>query len=281
MIETLDHRGITFYPINGQTKPLHPEHTMKFTKHALLSCVLLVGLSSASIAKPKKAAAPRGIDPASLKLNTQAEPDLKQDGFVELFNGKDLSGWVVKGGIMPFVVRDGEIIGTCDPEMRLNSFLSTEKSYSDFIFTTAFKWDELSNSGVMFRADTRPLDDKEMPALKDRSLQRVLGYQCEIDTSPRAWTGGIYGEAMGAWKYPLSKEEEHADARAAVKNPKGWNRLTIYAKGDKMMTWINGVPCANLSGDERESGFIGLQIHQGKKGQIRWKNIRIKDLSGK
>lgn len=251
------------------------------TNQALLSCLILAGMITSSPAKPKLPAADRGVDPATLELNTRAEPDLKQAGFVDLFNGKDLSGWVVKGGPMPFVARDGEIIATCDPKMRLNSFLSTEKSYSDFIFTTEFKWEELSNSGVMFRAATKPLDAKEMPDLKDRSLQRVFGYQCEIDTAPRAWTGGIYGEAMGAWKYPLSKEKEHAEARAAVKNPKDWNRLTIYAKGDKMMTWINGVPCANLTGNERQTGFIGLQMHQGKKGGIRWRNLRLLDLSAK
>lgn len=45
------------------------------------------------------------------------------------------------------------------------------------------------------------------------------------------------------------------------------------------MTWVNGVPCANLTNQEHSNGFIGLQVHQGKKGQIRWRNLRLKVLT--
>ena len=131
----------------------------------------------------------------------------------------------------------------------------------------------------MFRADSRSLEEGERPVVPDRSLLQVFGYQREVETSELQWTGGIYGEAMGGWKYPLSKEEEHAKARAAVQDHKVWNRITIYAKGDYLLTWINGVPCANLTNQERSKGFFGLQVHQGKKGQIRWRNIRVKVLS--
>ncbi len=106
------------------------------------------------IKKPKKTDVSRGVDPQSLQLNATPEPDLKQSGMVDLFNGKDLSGWNVKGGKMPFKVSNGEIVGTCDPAVKLNSFLVTDASYSDFIFTAEYKWDEFSNSGVMFRADS-------------------------------------------------------------------------------------------------------------------------------
>lgn len=249
---------------------------------AAISALLLAG-TALHAAEPKKQKAPqkpKDVDATSLKLNTTPEPDLKQDGMVELFNGKDLTGWTVKGGLMPFVVKDGVIVGTCDPKVKLNSFLSTEKSYSDFLLTLEFKWDVPSNSGVMFRAATQPLKGGDRPEIKERSQQQVFGYQCEIDPSPRAWTGGIYGEAMGGWKYPLSKEPEHAAARAAVKDPKTWNRMTLQVKGDHMMSWINGVPCSDLIGNERTEGFIGLQVHQGKNGQIEFRDIRLKDLSG-
>lgn len=236
-------------------------------------------LAQPSTKKVSQVKFPGGVNPESLQVNITPEPDLNQADMLNLFNGKDLSGWIVKGGTMPFSVVDGVIVGTCDPEERLNSFLCTEKNYTDFIFTAEYKWDVLSNSGVMFRADTRPLEDGERMVVKDRSLLQVYGYQCEVETSDRCWTGGIYAEAMSGWKYPLSKEEEHVSARAAVKTHKEWNRLTIYAKGDHLMTWINGVPCANLKNKERSEGYFGLQVHQGQKGQIRWRNIGLKDLT--
>ncbi len=52
-------------------------------------------------------------------------------------------------------------------------------------------------------------------------------------------------------------------------------------------TWVNGVRTAKFE-DERskmDSGFIGLQVHGIAHGtgpyQVRWKNIKIKDLSKK
>ncbi|MCH6255058.1 DUF1080 domain-containing protein [Puniceicoccaceae bacterium K14] len=207
---------------------------------------------------------PKGINPATLALNTTPEPNLDDETFVDIFNGTDLTGWSVKGSEMKFEVIDGEIVGTCTPDLRPNSFLSTDKSYSDFIFTAEFKWDVIGNSGIMFRADT--LDSGQ-----------VFGYQSEMDPSPRAWTGGIYGEAMDGWIYPLSKEE-HADARAAVENPNAWNRMTIYARGGVIKTWINGAPSARIVDYSRSEGFFGLQVHSGKKGTIRWKNIKVKEF---
>lgn len=255
-------------------------NTFKPTRNlSSLICLLLLFFSTTIIAQPKKQKFPGGVNPATLKVNTTEEPDVNQPGIIDLFNGKDLTGWTIKGGTMHFKVENGEIVGTCVPEVRLNSFLCTEENYTDFIFTAEYKWDVNSNSGVMFRADTRPLEDGERMVVKDRTLLQVFGYQCEVETSDRGWTGGIYGEAMGGWKYPLSKEKEHETARAAVKAHDQWNRLTIYAKGNSLKTWINGVPCANLVNNERSAGYFGLQVHQGKKGQIRWKNIRLKDLS--
>jgi len=125
------------------------------------------------------------VDPQSLELNATPEPDLTQVGMVDLFNGKNLTSWSVKGGLMPFTVEEGEIVGTCDPKVRLNSFLATDQNYSDFLFTVEYQWDVNSNSSVMFRAVTRPLDEKKHKKTKDPTLQRVFGYQCDVKTSDR------------------------------------------------------------------------------------------------
>lgn len=243
-----------------------------------LFCLIATGIVDQSQAA-SKAKRKRGVDPKTLALNTSKEPDLNQPGMVDLFNGRDLTGWSVKGGPMPWVVRDGMIVGTCDPKVRLNSFLATDQSYADFLFTAEYRWEVPSNSGVMFRADTRPLDEREKAKAGNASWLRVFGYQCEVESSSRGWTGGIYGEAMGGWKYPLSKEKEHALARGAVKDLKTWNRVTIRAVGRQIMTWVNGVPCANLSSTERTEGFIALQVHQGRRGEIHWRNIRLKKIN--
>ena len=57
--------------------------------------------------------------------------------WVNLFNGKDLSGWKQLNGKAKYEVKNGEIIGTTVANTP-NSFLATEKVYGDFIFETEF-----------------------------------------------------------------------------------------------------------------------------------------------
>ncbi|WOO39971.1 DUF1080 domain-containing protein [Rubellicoccus peritrichatus] len=240
----------------------------------IVTPIILLGITHAYSAPDANATKswPKGINPAKLLTNTDAEPDVNQPGFIELFNGKDLNGWSIQGGQMTYEVIDGAIVGTAIPGVKPNSFLCTDDTYDDFIFTAEFKWDIPSNSGIMFRADTKQPDKN--------GVRRVFGYQSEMDQSDRRWTGGIYGEGMGGWKYPLSKPQAHAAARAAIKDHSAWNRMTIYANGDVIKTWINGVPCSYLINDERSEGFFGLQLHTGPKGIVAWRNIKVKELNG-
>ena len=49
-------------------------------------------------------------DPATMRLNTDPEPDLTE-GFVDLFNGRDLTGWIALGGPATFAVEGDEVVG--------------------------------------------------------------------------------------------------------------------------------------------------------------------------
>src|SRR5262249_31487712 len=49
------------------------------------------------------------------------------------------------------------------------------------------------------------------------------------------------------------------------------------AHGPVVTTWLNGVACADLIDAEDLDGFIALQVHAGKEGRIRWKNIVLTD----
>lgn len=217
----------------------------------------------------EKAAWPKGINPATLLVNTDSEPEITSSDFTSLYNGKDLTGWSVKGGKMLFEAQGDEIVGTNVLD-EPNGFLCTDKIYTDFIFTAEFKWEVLGNSGFMFRADTRPAPDS--------TDEHVFGYQSEMDDQERRWTGGIYGEKMNGWIYPLSKIEGHQAARAAIQDHRTWNRVTILAQGEVIKTWINGIPCAHSIDNLRSEGFFGLQIHSGPKGTVHWRNIKVKEL---
>ena len=158
--------------------------------------------------------------PGDMLLNEGVEPELRE-GFVDLFNGKDLTGWSTKGGKAIFEVKDGIIVGTVVPNTP-STYLCTERTdFTDFIFTCEMKWAADLNSGVMFRAAVR----------RQGEIEDVFGPQAEMEgiTGDRHWSGGVYGQSCGGYFYPLWLKE-HEVARSALK-PNDWNRITIEAKG--------------------------------------------------
>jgi len=73
-------------------------------------------------------------------------------GWVDLFNGKDLTGWVQRGGKANYTVEDGMIVGSSVLNTD-NSFLCTQKEYSDFILELDFKVDQGSIPGCRSAAN--------------------------------------------------------------------------------------------------------------------------------
>ena len=64
-----------------------------------------------------------------------ADDKADEEGFVPMFNGRDLSGWVnVNGAPSTFAVKDGEIITTGKP----TGYLRTERQYENFV--AEFDW---------------------------------------------------------------------------------------------------------------------------------------------
>lgn len=189
----------------------------------------------------------------------------KNDQWQELFNGRDLTGWKQINGTAKYEVVDGTIVGTT-VEGSPNSFLCTTKNYGDFELEFEVKVDTPLNSGVQIRSNSLP----------DYQNGRVHGYQVEISTNGEA--GFIYDEARRGW---LSTDRSNEAARAAFKDGE-WNKYRVVCQGDSIKTWINDVPVADVKDDMTPTGFIGLQVHSykaDKPAQVRWRNIRLKELS--
>ncbi len=189
-----------------------------------------------------------------------------QDGWIQLFNGKNLDGWHVVNGSAEYQVKDGVIIGVSKMSTP-NTFLATKKNYTDFILEYEAKIDPDLNSGVQIRSNSSP----------DYKDGRVHGYQVELDPSPRAWTGGIYDEARCGWLYHL---EYNPPAKKAFKQ-NGWNHFRVEAIGNHIRVWLNRVATTDLLVDLTSEGFIALQVHAirneaGAGKTVQFRNIRIK-----
>ncbi|MBN2312086.1 MAG: DUF1080 domain-containing protein [Candidatus Hydrogenedentes bacterium] len=202
----------------------------------------------------------------------------EDDGWVSLFDGKTLAGWIQKNGKATYEVVDGTIVGT-SAKSSPNSFLCTEKDYGDFELEFDVKlFNNELNSGVQIRSKT-----KEPKG--DEKFGRVNGPQVEIEASGEkgAASGYLYAEACGGWMTP----DEKRVPRKVFKDGE-WNHYRVLAQGARIQVWINGQPVEDITDEIRfeshPKGFIGLQVHGvGDKGpyKVAWRNIRIKVLDAK
>jgi len=225
----------------------------------LLAIYLLAVLSSISCSGGSAVS-------SSKEVAASAQPDLPDSGWVNLFNGKDLSGWDQVEGTAKYTVENGEIVGTTVPD-NPNGILCTKDTFSNFILELDVKVDTALNSGIQIRSHTMDV----------KGNKEVYGYQVEVDPSSRAWSGGIYDSRRRGW---LADLKDKPAAQKAFRN-EAWNHYRVSANRDTIKTWINAIPVATLVDSLDANGFIGLQVHQSatdKPLKVQFRNIRIKVL---
>ncbi len=201
------------------------------------------------------------------------------DGFIQLFNGKDLSGWIT-GPDNAWVVEDGVITlkREMDGKEHNADYLWTKEKYDDFILDLEFKIPERANSGIFLRTS-----DLQDPVYTGIEVQVANSY------GRKTWSkGGCAGAIYDCL----------APTKNTVKKPGEWNRFIITCNDNKISVVLNGEqiidmdlnkwdePYKNPGGtknkfhtalkDFARTGYIGLQDH----GRPVWyRNIRIKPLN--
>ena len=195
------------------------------------------------------------------------------EGFTRIFNGKDLTGWMVFGGKEEAWGVDGTTLVT---KSGGGGWLLTDKEYSDFEIYVDFKMpaEGGGNSGVALRA---PLEGNvSYTGMEIQLLDDVwhLDPAHFKGLKPVQLTGAIYGVV------PPSRE--------ALKPVGEWNTIHITAKGRQITVELNGIKTvdANLDdykeaaekdhpGLKRDKGHVGLQSHSNR---VEFRNIYVKEL---
>lgn len=177
-----------------------------------------------------------------------------------IFNGKDLTGWV-KVGNEKWEVEDGVIHG--QGITKEYGYLRTEKTYKDFELFLRFKCEADGNSGVFFHVDFKP-----------GTADVSQGLQFEIDRVLNHHTGGIYGDGR-AWIVWPSPEKE------ALVRPNDWNEYLLKVVGNHYVSYLNGVLMVDFTDPTPKSfdGYIALQLHSGGLGNMKFKDLLIRDLT--
>ena len=174
-----------------------------------------------------------------------------------LFNGKDLSGWTIHG-TEKWYVDKGDLVCESGPDKQYG-YLSTEKSYKNFVLTLQFKPEADGNSGVFFRSSIDGV--------------KISGWQVEVAPLNKH-TGGIYESYGRGWLiHPRPEDEKHL-------KPGQWNTLKIKVLNGEVTTWLNGHQMINLQDEKigKGEGFIALQIHDGGGIKVRWRKLVVQEL---
>jgi hypothetical protein len=219
------------------------------------------------------------------------------DGFIELFNGKDLTGWEGLPGL--WSVKDGAIVGseTREGSKQTDLILSASKTHPEAFanFELHLKYKLVTptgNSGIQFRSK---IDKPEM--------LHVGGYQADIDDKG-GYCGSIYDESGIAggrgtmsnrgektvWdadnkRHNTPLGESNADLKKVIHLTGDWNDVVLNVNGNHVTYSINGHVMTDLTDDSpkavKNGGVIAFQMHAGFTMEIQFKDVKIKMIEGK
>jgi hypothetical protein len=160
-------------------------------------------------------------------------------GFIQIFNGKNLTGWETSGNAR-WVVEDGVLVGT-QGENNAPGDLFTKDTYKDFLLTVTYRVEWPCNTGVWFRYQSP----------KKAYQADILEYK-----DPECYSGTLY--CPGKMFLAMNTDK-------TLVNREGWNTIKVRAEGDHIQIWINDHQVADVHDDTTDSGKIGFQVHPGEQ----------------
>jgi hypothetical protein len=195
---------------------------------------------------------------------------------VDLFNGKDLTGWhavLAKPDVNMeevWSVRDGMIVCKGEPL----GFIETAQNYRNFKLVVEWRWapgKEPGNSGVFLRINgaRKPLPRCIECQLKSGDAGDLYAFHgMRIDGNPARRVEVKNHELGGDF---LGVRKQFANEKA----PGEWNQLEILADGPNVTAWVNGKKVNEASNGEDVAGPVGLQ---SEGGEIHYRTVRLTPL---
>jgi hypothetical protein len=202
-------------------------------------------------------------------------PGPSGDGFVPLFNGRNLDGWSVDGlDPRSWTVEDGAIVAR-GTDQRARNYLLSNLDYGDFILRLEYNLEPGADGAVTVRArrgENLPLGNGR---IFDHPLFKLVAAPSGVETGMTFWV--------------VDRTRVKPD-RPADQTPTGtWNRLEIEVRGHTLRASVNDKPVleTSLGSDarfidgtipalNRRKGRVGFQKHTGTE---RFRNIEIKELA--
>jgi len=167
---------------------------------------------------------------------------------VSLFNGRDLTGWVVESG-GNFEVKDGRLLVN-----RGTGWLRSADTFGDFTLTMEFRFLEpRANSGIFVRTGATSHDDAN--GWPDNGYQ-IQCWDTIEGTAPLA--------AVLPYGAPEFKHRSDLEALARAYKPTGeWQSFTIICDAETMIIKLNDTVITTCTSIKNRTGHIGIQAERG------------------
>jgi hypothetical protein len=194
------------------------------------------------------------------------QPHQTKSQTINLFEGKTFSGW--EGDtVNAWRIQDGTLIGGSLTEtVSHNEFLSTTRSFSDFVLQLKFKLlgqEGFINSGVQFHSQR----------IEDPPYE-MTGYQANLGDG---YWASLYDESRR--DKILAKGDSVVVSKAL--RPQEWNDYKVHSEGGRIRIFLNGKQTVDYTEQDPsipQSGLIALQIHGGGKAEVHFKEIILEKL---
>jgi hypothetical protein len=209
-----------------------------------------------------------------------ADEKKDDDGFVPMFDGKTLKGWVnVNCAPGTFFVKDGQIITTGKP----TGYLRTEKQYENFI--AEFDWMHLppkpgavGNSGFFVWADPIPA----IGTGYTRGIEVQVLVNLTYKNKKGAITATSQGDLFSIWGAHCKPDRPHPDgwerclpSENHTKGENEWNHYGVLGKDGRITLTVNGHEVSGVSKCTPRKGYLALE---SEGSECRFKNLKIKEL---
>ncbi|WP_246560421.1 MULTISPECIES: 3-keto-disaccharide hydrolase [Zobellia] len=263
----------------------------KLMGRTLFALTLLLGFQSC---KEKK---------QETTVETTAKVQEKEDGFINIFDGKTLTNW--KGDLNYWRVENGHLVGEVTPEtlLKSNTFIIWQGGQpDDFELKLEFRITESGNSGINYRSD-----------LIDTIPNAMRGYQADIDGKIR-YTGQNYEEKKRATlayrgEKVKIKTQDNPDVAGSLRGnvkkncwqsrevigslgesdslktkikSEDWNEVHLVIKGNRLQHYVNGTLMSDVIDEDtinrKLKGHLGVQVHVGPPMKVEYRNIQLKNL---
>jgi hypothetical protein len=197
--------------------------------------------------------------------------------FRDLFNGKDLTGWVnVNTNQDTWSVRNGELICSGHPI----GVMRTAKQYDNFILHIEWKHIEPGgNSGVFVWSDARPDEKSRLPNGVEVQMLELDWINLNKQNGKPAPAAYVHGELFGVGGVVTVPDNPRGDRSKSVENRcKGrgeWNTYDVVCVDGVIKLSVNGKFVNGISRSSRRKGYLCME---SEGAEIHFRNAKILEL---